>query len=137
VGLGKLPCRISFKEDGMLTKLTVGAVLVLVVVGVTTAIWPDESKDEAVKKELAKLKGTWKSISWMIDGTNLTEFEQSRRSHTFDWKSLTLYHDGLRALSGWMEIDPTKSPSEMTISWIGGEVDGMVCKAIYKLEGML
>jgi uncharacterized protein (TIGR03067 family) len=90
------------------------------------------SKEEAVKKELAKLKGTWQLVSAETDGVKLPA-EQVKQIRVIIQEGKHSVYFGEKVVADGVEfhIDPSASPktTEDTLK------DGKKIRGIYKLEG--
>jgi len=96
-----------------------------------------DAKEDAVKKDLAALKGTWTAVSAERDGKKLTD-EQL--------KGVTLVYDGAGRASvkkadqllfdGTIKIDPAKKPKTLDATQTSeGENKGKTFLGIYEIEG--
>jgi uncharacterized protein (TIGR03067 family) len=96
----------------------------------------DEAKEEAVKKELKALQGTWRPISQELDGKKTSEEELKDRAVVFDaaGKASLRHGDKILLESAW-KIDPTKKPKAVDSTYTSGENKGKTRLGIYELEG--
>ena len=98
---------------------------------------PDE---EANKKELKKLDGTWLATQTSVENDNgkLVKFTQNFRLIIRDEDRFTLLQkfsdekEYKELAVGTFTIDPTKKPREMDMKYID---QGAASKCIYELEG--
>jgi uncharacterized protein (TIGR03067 family) len=95
-----------------------------------------DAPPEAVRQELARLQGTWQLISAESNGVKAPEerVKQTRvtitgNTHTVRFGDQVLAHD-VR-----FEIDPTKTPKEVTDTINDGPNKGKQILGIYRLEG--
>ena len=96
----------------------------------------ERSTDEAVKKERAKMKGTWQVVSFEINGKKPRTEEQLKKFQLIvdaDGK-FTAQIDGKTINESTTEIDPTKAPKTLDYSFTKGPVKGMTSLAIYELK---
>ena len=93
---------------------------------------------DAVKKELAKLEGTWVAVGGAFRGTETPEEDTKKAGHRlvisgdkFEWYT-ALQEDPV--MKGTVKIDPSKGPKAMDLSFDrqGESAHG---KCIYELDG--
>jgi uncharacterized protein (TIGR03067 family) len=88
---------------------------------------------DAAKKELAKLQGTWMTVSVEINGQKVEEdFTKDRliiKGDTF------VLQTGGTKLEGVMSIDPTKDPKTIDTTVTAGQDKGLKSVGIYELKG--
>ena len=97
----------------------------------------DNPKDEAVQKEFKQLAGTWKPVSYELDGQKPVTDEQlamARLTMTADGKIKVAFGD-MAILEGATKIDPSKTPKTVDIKFQGGDMDGKTSLGIYELKG--
>ena len=94
----------------------------------------DAAKDDAVKKELAKLQGTWKITAGESEGTSMPEafLEGGRWSLKDNTYSFEL---GDQSEQGKFKLDPSKMPATIDLEITAGNDKGKTQVGIYKLEG--
>jgi uncharacterized protein (TIGR03067 family) len=93
--------------------------------------------DEAVKKELAALAGTWKPTSAETDGRKLSDEELKDVTVTYDAAGKFSVRRGGEVLyAGTFKIDPAKKPKaiDYTQTSEGGN-QGMTVLGIYEVQG--
>jgi uncharacterized protein (TIGR03067 family) len=92
----------------------------------------DDAKADAIKKELAKLQGTWQLLSAETDG-KLAPAEQVKKIRVVIKENSHTVYFGDKPLAEKVrfEIDPTKKPktTDDTLA------DGRVIRGIYELDG--
>jgi uncharacterized protein (TIGR03067 family) len=102
------------------------------------------AKEEAVKKDLKALKGTWKPVSAEFDGKEVPEEDLEGRVATVEEAGkeggketgkATARKDGMVVAVGTFEIDPTKKPKTMDYTSTEGEDKGKTSLAIYEIDG--
>jgi uncharacterized protein (TIGR03067 family) len=97
---------------------------------------PSSPKDAAIQEELARFQGTWQLLFAETNGENAPE-ERVRQirvtiagnTHTVRLGERVLAHDVS------FEIDPTKTPKEVTDTIHDGPDKGKAIRGIYKLSG--
>jgi uncharacterized protein (TIGR03067 family) len=107
----------------------------LFVVAAVGLLGADQPKTDA-KKELAKLQGTWRLVSAESDGVCTPEERVRAVRVTIDGRSHSVrVGDEVVARGVAFEIDPTKSPKQVTDTIGEGPNEGKTIPGIYKLEG--
>ena len=113
-----------------LTLLAIGFVI-------SAQVGAQDGKDGAVKKELAKLKGTWKIVSFEIDGKKTYTDDQRKKflvKIDADGK-MTVDLDGKTIVESTSKIDPTKIPKTLDQTFTkGGGGAGNTSLWIYELK---
>lgn len=105
---------------------------------VSAQVGAQDGKDEAVKKEFAKLKGTWRMVSFEIDGKKQrTEDELKKFLVTIDADGkYSVQLDGKTIVEATSKIDPTKAPKTLDQTFtLGGGGVGKTSLWIYELKG--
>src|SRR3954467_4443113 len=95
----------SFKPDreiAMKKLVTVLAVAVLVAA--------DKPKDDAGKKELDKLQGTWSYVAFEQDGQKMPADQLKKMSVTYADDKWTVKEDDKVVVAGTQKLDPSKKP---------------------------
>lgn len=113
-----------------LTLLAIGFVI-------SAQVGAQDGKDEAVKKERAKMAGTWKVVSWEEDGKKAhTDDELKKFLVTIDADGkITVDLDGKRIVEATSKIDPTKTPKTLDQTFTkGGAGAGKTSLWIYELK---
>jgi uncharacterized protein (TIGR03067 family) len=97
----------------------------------------DDSKDDAAKKELEKLRGTWNLVSAERDGKKLPEDEVKKTKITF--KSDTFVFPDASGIGtsqkGIIKVDPSKSPKWMDSKATNAAAKGELSLGIYEIAG--
>ncbi|MEK6299594.1 MAG: TIGR03067 domain-containing protein [Acidobacteriota bacterium] len=95
------------------------------------------AQDDA-SAELKKLRGTWRLVDEIDDGTRTPAGEAKKDKLTFDirgnWK---VESDGKVVGEGTATFDPTKKPKTVDYTLTKGEAAGTRFIAIYELDGDL
>jgi uncharacterized protein (TIGR03067 family) len=105
--------------------LAVAAVLLLVSTG---------PADDAVKKDLQKLEGTWQLVSQVADGKEMPAEDAKKVTVTIDpdgrWQVMK---EGKLVLLGTVKLDPAKDPkaADWTVTAEGKE---QVARGIYEVD---
>jgi uncharacterized protein (TIGR03067 family) len=109
------------------------AVAVFIALGVfASAGAADKAADEAVKKEMTALKGEWKLVSRVQNGTETAAETIKNRAITFEDGKYTLRDGKDIVVEATFTIDPSKDPKvfDLTITTSGNMQLG-----IYKIDG--
>jgi uncharacterized protein (TIGR03067 family) len=88
-----------------------------------------DDKAEAVKKELAALKGTWKLITH-VEGGRVVEYDDPQL-YTFADDTLTVKRGDQVIAEGPIDLDPTKVPKHLDFRRTSGQTE----LTIYIREG--
>jgi uncharacterized protein (TIGR03067 family) len=94
---------------------------------------PAEAKDEAVKKDMKLLQGTWSLISLERDGVAAPLPKEAVRVITDDKYAMTL-KPGL-TIEGTYTIDPAAKPKRMETTPSSGPYKDKPLLGIYELDG--
>lgn len=89
--------------------------------------------DEAVKKELQKLAGTWELVSGERNGIATDRFDGSKL--TVNGDSFSVEQDGKQIFKAAMKVDPGKNPKTVDLKILEGEEKGETVLGVYALEG--
>jgi uncharacterized protein (TIGR03067 family) len=94
-----------------------------------------DAKDDAVKADLEKLKGTWALVSAERDGKKAPEDEVKKTRITFKGDQFLFPDESGVATSkkGTIKIDPSKKPKAMDA--IDDGPDGKTSLGIYAIDG--
>src|SRR5262249_35094149 len=92
---------------------------------------------DAVQKDRKAMQGSWKVVSFEIDGNQPFDEEQlARIKATFDGSGkLTIEADGSTVLEATTKIDPSKKPKAIDIAYTEGDMKGQTALGIYELKG--
>lgn len=98
----------------------------------------DKPKDDASKKDLDKLKGTWTATKMEHDGDDLLGNRFKELKLTFDGDKVSVKSD-LADLDNFtkltIKIDPSTKPKLIDFTVSIGSEKGTVFEGIYKLDG--
>jgi uncharacterized protein (TIGR03067 family) len=116
------------------------AVAVLAIVslfaGVRSQAADGNANEEAVAKEFQAFKGCWRMSSKEEDGTKLSEEEIKDFLLTSDGSDRFLVRRGDAVFAEAVaQLDPTKKPRAIDLSFTRGERKGKTLLGIYKIEG--
>jgi len=105
--------------------------LILVVV---LSLAADAPKDNAVKKELKKVEGTWALSSGEDKDEKVADDVLKNASLTIEGNKHT-FKIGDQTIAGTHTIDPTTKPKTIDAAHTEGPFNGQTLLGIYKLEG--
>jgi uncharacterized protein (TIGR03067 family) len=105
------------------------------VLAVVLLVAADKPKDDAGKKDLDKLQGTWSYVSFEINGQKMPADELKRMSITYEGNKWTVKQDDKVVVSGTQKLDPTKKPHQADSLIVEGEGKGTTMLGIYELKG--
>src|SRR5947209_11138945 len=121
----------------MQTHKVLALVIALVATGGPRAA--DDAKDEAAKKEMKTLAGTWAAVSVESNGKKASDEEIKEIRYVFDAKGKwQLKSKGETIGEGTYTIDPTAKPKAITYkitTSISKKDDGKTSVGIYEVEG--
>jgi uncharacterized protein (TIGR03067 family) len=109
-------------------------VVLLMAVGFLVAAGP---KEEAAKKDLEQMQGTWELQSMERDGTKSTakDFKKFQRTVKGDVYTVTIEDDqGVREVTGKITLDPTQKPKAIDVKPLKGFMDDRPIQGIYRFE---
>jgi uncharacterized protein (TIGR03067 family) len=117
-----------------MTKVAVGIVIAFVAVGLT--VGADDTKDEAVKKELKKFEGTWVAVSLSVNDQESTKESLEDVKVEFKGDKWTAFKKGSENSRGSIKVDPSKKPPEIVNTWEDPYWNATITlKGIYKFDG--
>jgi uncharacterized protein (TIGR03067 family) len=93
-----------------------------------------DAKDDAVKKDLDKMQGTWNIVSLVADGKEAPARELKIISLTIKGDQST-FVNGDKMSKGTYKLDPSKQPKALDIVLTEGSAKGKTLFAIYDFEG--
>jgi uncharacterized protein (TIGR03067 family) len=108
------------------------AVLVL---GAVVLIAAGESSEEAVKKEIAKLQGTWSVVSAEWDGNKAPEAKIKMVKIVFQQDKIIRHQGDKTVETEDYKVDPSKNPKSIDVTYLEGERKGESSQGIYSLDG--
>jgi uncharacterized protein (TIGR03067 family) len=103
----------------------------LVLTAALAAVAADAPKDEANKKDLARVQGVWKVASATHGGKDAPPETVERMQLTFDGNKVTA-SDGNKEEPATFELDATKKPAMIDIV---DKKNERVIQAIYEIDG--
>jgi uncharacterized protein (TIGR03067 family) len=106
-------------------------VLVVLAVGLLIAA----NQDDAVKKELDKLRGTWTYESFEQEGQRMTREQLKDLAITFTGDKYNVKQGDKIIQAGIQKVDPAKKPKTLDIAITEGDGKGETLLGIYELEG--
>ena len=108
------------------------AVLTLVAVGLVLTARGQEGQ----AKKKSRLEGTWKVVSAMDNGKELTKAEAEEHTVTFEGENLTIKKGGEVMFKGTLKRDRKKTPREIDVTITEGpeNAKGKVSKGIYEVK---
>lgn len=94
-------------------------------------------REDALKKELKAMAGTWRPVSAENNGFRVSEDDLENRRRVLDVDGKWSTREGDKTVVEWKvkSLDPTKTPKAIDIEVASGEYKGMVYLAIYELDG--
>jgi uncharacterized protein (TIGR03067 family) len=74
--------------------------------------------EDAVKKDLKKLEGTWVMVYGEVEGKKIADEHVKKSKITWKGKTVSLFtpHQSRETIRGEVTLDPTKSPRQM--DWV-------------------
>jgi uncharacterized protein (TIGR03067 family) len=101
---------------------------------ITTVAYPDDTKDEAIKKDRKLIEGTWRVAALEVNGNKAGEEDAKKLSvvngSDGTWKLLL---ESKEIAKGTSTIDPTKKPKTLNFTLTEGEGKGNQYLGIYEL----
>jgi uncharacterized protein (TIGR03067 family) len=113
----------------------------VLVAGTIRADGPSKENDDAIKKDLASLEGTWQITSKEFMGKQATkeEIEELAAESELAIKDGKATRTDLATKKvvneGTLKLDPTAKPKAVDIMYTSGPVKGETDKAIYEIDG--
>jgi uncharacterized protein (TIGR03067 family) len=80
-----------------------------------TVVAADDAKVEAIKKERKQIEGTWRVVTWDMDGEDLADVERITLVNKSDG-SWSLQDNGTQICEGTSTIDPKNKPKTFDIT---------------------
>jgi uncharacterized protein (TIGR03067 family) len=109
--------------------------LTLLITTAALLIGVEPSQDDAEKKELERLQGTWSTLSIEVDGQKATDEERIKtRKLIVAGNRYTLKVEG-ETVQGTIEVNPTQKPKTIDEKPDSGLHKGRTLLGIYELEG--
>ncbi len=93
----------------------------------------DAPKEDATKKDLEKMQGTWAVVSQEFSGTKLTEemIKQANVTLVVKDQTYTILFGTQQVAKGKIKLDATKKPKQID----GIDDKGMTMLGIYEIDG--
>ncbi len=95
----------------------------------------DQPKDDATKKDLAKMQGDWAAVSAVFDGRRLSDDEAQSIFRTVKDDQYTIFLFDKTLDKGTFKIDATKKPKTIDAVPASGPGKGKPLLGIYEFEG--
>lgn len=116
--------------------MRIHALLVLTIILLALGRDVRADEEDAVKRELQALKGTWTLVSREADGKKLGEEELKGVVATRDEEGNVSVRRGDQVLyEANGKIDPTKKPKTVDVTYTAGPNKGQVLLGIYETDG--
>lgn len=93
-----------------------------------------DAPDDAKKKDLEKLQGTWTMTGGEFDGNKIPP-DQAKGELIFKDNTYSYTTAAGETGGGTFKIDPAKKPKQMDAVAKGGPLDGQTIEEIYELDG--
>ena len=93
------------------------------------------AQDDAAKKELKKLEGTWATVSIEAAGQKVTEEEKIKTRKLTTTGDKYRLKVGDETVQGTIEINPSKKPKTIDVKPDSGNNKGKTLLGIYELDG--
>jgi uncharacterized protein (TIGR03067 family) len=107
----------------------------LAVLTAVILIGADEPNSDAVKQELKKLEGTWKTVSVIQNGTKVPEDKARALIFVLKADGAWIMKDGQDSWRGTFTVEPSKKPKTGNFAILSGKYKGLTTLDIYKLDG--
>ncbi len=92
------------------------------------------AREAAVKKDLEKLRGTWRYESLVVEGTKADEDDFKNARLVCEGEKFTM-NDGTATYRGTLHLDPAKKPRTIDVVFTDGPEKGKTSFGIYEVEG--
>ena len=109
-------------------------VKVLMVLAAAVLLAGGKPKDDAGKKDLDALQGTWKGASGENDGKPVSEDDAKARELTFKGPQYSFKVSGKEVETGTVKLDSSKTPKTMDITITTGDDKGKTQLAVYQVD---
>ena len=94
----------------------------------------DCARDDAVKKEMKNLEGTWSILSLEINGTMVSEEDAKKFKLETVGDKWNVTIDG-NLVEATYQVDPTKDPKNIELTYAEGKFKGQPMHGIYSFVG--
>ena len=106
----------------------------LLLIALFTFTGTGQDKDEAARKDLLKLQGTWKLVSGMQAGTPLPAAQLASITMVIQ-DNLYEFRNSEETEKGKLVLDPGKKPAQFDIIITSGSFQGQKQLGIYEITG--
>ena len=93
------------------------------------------AQDDAAKKEMKKLEGTWATVSIEAAGQKVTDEDKIKTRKLTTKGDKYMLKVGDETVQGTIEINPTKKPKTIDVKPDSGTNKGKTLLGIYELDG--
>jgi uncharacterized protein (TIGR03067 family) len=102
---------------------------------IATIATADDAKDEAIKKDRKRIRGTWRVTALTVNGNKAKEEDTKKITVVNDAKGTWNVRSGNKEISkGTSIFDPTKKPKTIDFTPTEGEAKGDHFLGIYQLS---
>jgi uncharacterized protein (TIGR03067 family) len=102
-----------------------------ILLAVAAATWLPAAEPADAATVLKQLEGKWKMERMEVNGA---ERSAERMGAVIDGAKITLTHEGEKAGTGKLVLDPSKDPAEIDWKWTSGAGSGKTSLGIYQLK---
>jgi uncharacterized protein (TIGR03067 family) len=95
----------------------------------------DDPKEDAVKEEMKKLEGTWRTVSTVSNGKAWPEDKHKAITLTLKADGTWIMKDDKESWDGTFTVDPSKKPKTGNYVGLNGKFKGSTTLDIYELDG--
>ena len=106
----------------------------LLLAATLTTAWLFPAQDDAAKKDLAALQGTWTLVAMEVEGKEVPPEKLTTATLTIRDKKYSLLA-GKQLHEVEISLDPSKTPKEIDMKFLDGPNKDRVGRGIYHLEG--
>jgi uncharacterized protein (TIGR03067 family) len=107
----------------------------LITAAAALPILADPPQDDAVKKELKKLEGSWATVFIEAAGQKVTDEDKIKTRKLSTKGDKYTLKVGDETVRGTIEINPTKKPKTIDVKPDSGSNKGKTLLGIYELDG--
>ena len=107
----------------------------LFVLAVGFLVAADKPKDDAVKKEMKKLEGTWKVVSLEMNGNKFSEEQLNAVKKMVIKGNKYTIHLANNEVTMTFKVDPSKKPKAIDSTYEDQNGETVKAKGIYELKG--
>jgi uncharacterized protein (TIGR03067 family) len=105
------------------------------VLAVGVLVGAAEPGEDAGKKELEKLQGTWRYVSFEMNGEKMPEEQLKKMSITYTGNKWVVREEDKVIVEGTHKLDATKEPHQIDSVITEGEGKGTTMLGIYEFKG--